>query len=92
MLVLSRKEGESLVIGEEISITILSVEPGGQVNIGICAPKEVLVLRSELQKAASVNQDAASTASATLVDELRSAMVHRQTEAPRQPDHFGKND
>ena len=48
MLVLSRKEGESLMIGEEISITILSVEPGGQVNIGISAPKDVLVLRSEL--------------------------------------------
>ena len=80
MLVLSRKEGESLVIGEEISITILSVEPGGQVNIGISAPKEVLVLRSELQKAASVNQDAASTAADFLVDELRSAMLQRRAE------------
>lgn len=76
MLVLSRKEGESLVIGEEISITILSIEPNGQVNIGICAPKEVLILRSELQKAANVNQDAAGVASAVLVDELKSAMLH----------------
>lgn len=38
MLVLSRKEGESVMIGENISITILSIEPGGQVNIGISAP------------------------------------------------------
>ena len=77
MLVLSRKEGESLMIGENISITILSVEPGGQVNIGISAPKEVLVLRSELQKAASANQDAADSASAPLVDELRLALLQR---------------
>lgn len=83
MLVLSRKEGESLMIGENISITILSVEPGGQVNIGISAPKEVLVLRSELQKAASANQDAADSASVPLVDELRLALLHRgQPENP----------
>lgn len=62
MLVLSRKEGESVMIGENISITILSIDPGGQVNIGISAPRDVLVLRSELQKAVCENQDAASTA------------------------------
>ena len=77
MLVLSRKEGESVVIGDQISITILSIESSGQVNIGICAPKEVLVLRSELQKAASANQDAADTAPPPLVAELKSALLHR---------------
>lgn len=41
MLVLSRKEGESLMIGDQISVTILSVDPGGQVTLGISAPKEV---------------------------------------------------
>ena len=86
MLVLSRKEGESLVIGDQISITILSVESNGQVNLGICAPKEVLVLRSELQKAASVNQDAASTASAPLVDELKSALLHRKSSSDSELD------
>ena len=74
MLVLSRKEGESLIIGDHISITILSIEAGGQVNIGISAPKEVLVLRSELQKAVTANQDAADTAPALLVAELESAL------------------
>ena len=58
MLVLSRKEGESVMIGENISITILSIDPGGQVNIGISAPRDVLVLRSELQKAVCENQHA----------------------------------
>ena len=82
MLVLSRKEGESLMIGDQISITILSIEAGGQVNIGVCAPKEVLVLRSELQKAATVNPDAARTAPAPLVAELESALSGRR---PAQP-------
>lgn len=62
------------MIGDHISITILSVESGGQVNIGISAPKEVLVLRSELQKAVNANQDAADTAPALLVAELESAL------------------
>jgi carbon storage regulator len=75
MLVLSRKEGESVMIGDHISITILSVDAGGQVNIGISAPREVLVLRSELQKAVSVNQDAADLAPAQLVDQLKSVLL-----------------
>ena len=62
------------MIGENISITILSIEPGGQVNIGISAPRDVLVLRSELKKAVSENQDAAGTAPAPLVDQLCSAV------------------
>lgn len=85
MLVLSRKEGESLIIGDEISITILSVESSGQVNIGVCAPKEVLVLRSELQKAATVNQDAAGTAPALLVAELESALSEHKPAQPTPP-------
>ena len=60
MLILKRREGESLIIGEHIEITILSVEPNGRVNLGISAPKDVLILRSELQQAASANQDAAA--------------------------------
>lgn len=84
MLVLSRKEGESVVIGENISITILSIEPGGQVNIGISAPRDVLVLRSELQKAVSENQEAAGTAPAPLVDQLRSAVGTLAAHTPRQ--------
>ena len=76
MLVLSRKAGESLVIGDQINITILSIEPGGQVNIGICAPKDVLILRSELQQATQANQDAAALSSPSLVNELQATFFH----------------
>lgn len=47
MLVLTRKENESLMIGEDIKLTILAVK-GGQVRVGIDAPKEVPIQRQEL--------------------------------------------
>lgn len=61
MLILQRKEGESLFIGEEIEVTILSVE-SGRVRLAIQAPREVPILRSELKVAAQTNREAADEA------------------------------
>ena len=47
MLVLTRKAGEKLMIGDDVVITILNVN-GGQVSIGIDAPREINIVRSEL--------------------------------------------
>lgn len=47
MLILSRKLGESIVIGEDVSVTILGIT-GGQIRIGIDAPKHVAVHREEI--------------------------------------------
>ncbi|MCL4149423.1 UNVERIFIED_CONTAM: hypothetical protein GTU68_042867 [Idotea baltica] len=47
MLILSRKLGESIVIGEDINITVLGVT-GNQIRIGIDAPKSVAVHREEV--------------------------------------------
>ncbi len=47
MLVLTRRENESLVIGGDIKLTVLSVK-GGQVRIGIDAPKEIAIHRQEI--------------------------------------------
>jgi carbon storage regulator len=47
MLVLSRKEGERIQIGPDIWITVVQVR-GNQVRIGVEAPKEVPVIRGEL--------------------------------------------
>ena len=58
MLILQRKPGESLVIGEDISITVVSVE-GGRVRLAITAPQDVPILRSELVAAAAANKDSA---------------------------------
>ena len=47
MLALSRKQGESIVIGNNIEITVLEAK-GDQVKIGISAPKEVPIYRKEV--------------------------------------------
>lgn len=65
MLALSRKVGESIVIGNDIEITILEVK-GDQVKLGISAPKSVPVYRKEiyLQIQDSNKESAASGISA----------------------------
>ena len=50
MLVLSRKKGETIMIGDNIEVKILAVE-GDQVKIGIVEPKSVKVHRSEIFEA-----------------------------------------
>ncbi|MBY3619221.1 carbon storage regulator CsrA [Acinetobacter sp. CUI P1] len=47
MLVLSRKKGESIIIQDQIELTVLSVE-GDTVKIGISAPKHVDIFRKEV--------------------------------------------
>ncbi len=47
MLILTRKSGETITIGENIQIRVLAVK-GGQVRIGIDAPREVSVNREEV--------------------------------------------
>ena len=47
MLILTRKVGESLLIVDDVSITILNVR-GNQVKIGVKAPKEISVHREEI--------------------------------------------
>lgn len=47
MLVLTRMEGESILIGDDTRVTLLEIR-GGQIRIGIEAPRDVPVMRSEL--------------------------------------------
>ena len=47
MLILGRRVGETLKIGEDVSITILSIK-GNQVRLGVNAPKDVAVHREEI--------------------------------------------
>jgi carbon storage regulator len=47
MLILTRRVGETLKIGEEIEVTVLSLK-GNQVRIGITAPKDVPLHREEI--------------------------------------------
>ncbi len=47
MLVLTRRQGESIVVGQNIVITVVEIK-GGQVRIGISAPREIQVHRQEI--------------------------------------------
>ena len=56
MLVLSRAEGEQIRIGKEITISVLEVKRN-HIKIGIDAPRDVVILREELQPKSSTSSD-----------------------------------
>lgn len=68
MLILTRKNGESIIIGDDIKITLVGVK-GYQVKIGIDAPKEVSVHREEIYRRIKEQEDATAGNSADFVDE-----------------------
>ena len=61
MLALSRKKNESIIINNDIEITVLDIK-GDQVKIGITAPKSVPVYRKEVYLQIKEPNEAASTA------------------------------
>jgi len=58
MLLIRRKPGESILIGENVELQVVEVV-SGRVTLGIAAPREVLILRKEIQVAQSQNIAAA---------------------------------
>lgn len=86
MLVLSRKVGQALIVGNDIVIRLLEIR-GQQVRLGVEAPADVSVVREELHKeVAEENQEAVQADAATLAA-LASAL--RRT-PPGQPPGPGK--
>lgn len=69
MLVISRKLGESFFVGDDIEIRILSVR-SDNIKIGINAPKDVIIARSELIETQKSNREAALSADGDDCDNL----------------------
>jgi len=65
MLILSRKTNEKIMIGDDISISIIEIR-GDQVRIGVDAPRTVKVFRQEVFDAIKAENKAAAQSAATL--------------------------
>lgn len=91
MLILQRKAGESLLIGDDISITVVSLD-GGRVRLAISAPGDVPILRSELVTATAANRDSAveESAPAELISLLGDVLDKKPARAPVKNGKDGK--
>ncbi|MBN98204.1 MAG: carbon storage regulator [Gemmatimonadetes bacterium] len=69
MLVLTRKSGESIVVGSDIRITVLEIQ-GRQIRLGIDAPVEISVHRGEVYGRISAENELAATGDQKELQEL----------------------
>lgn len=79
MLVLNRKKGETIVIGDNIRLTVIDVQ-GDQVKIGIDAPKNVSIYREEIyQEVITANRQASQPGSgADKLKELKKMQFRKE--------------
>jgi carbon storage regulator len=74
MLILTRRVGETVMIGEEVTVTVLGVK-GNQVRIGVNAPKTVAVHREEIFERIKREQDGDTTPAVANASAKREAQV-----------------
>lgn len=77
MLILRRKTGESLILNENIKITVLESGSDG-VRLAIDAPKQVQILREELVEATRANQEAVAAVDKEKLEKLKGMLKARQ--------------
>jgi carbon storage regulator len=83
VLVLSRRVGESVVIGDNVVVTVLEVR-GDVIRVGIDAPREVAVHRKEILEELAASNRAAASPDDRAVASLSSLVSRRPT--PQSPD------
>ena len=79
MLVLSRRVGESIVIGDDVTVTVLDVR-GDVVRVGIQAPRSVAVHREELLRELEETNRAAASASEDAVASLAAQLGAKRSD------------
>jgi carbon storage regulator len=82
MLVLSRQRDETIMIGDEIEITVVDIR-GDKVRIGISAPTEIAVHRKEVYEAIKAENQQAANVDESDMEALKQALANRQAIAPR---------
>lgn len=86
MLILTRKLGESITIGDDIKITVLGIQ-GQQVRLGIVAPQKVAVHREEIYLKIQQENKKASQAPKEVIDRLASTVRSKQLEGSSTKHH-----
>jgi carbon storage regulator len=79
MLVLSRKKGETIVIGDNIEISIIDIQ-GDNIRIGINAPRDVSIMRKELYDEIKAENLKAATSVDHLQDKLKQLKSYKPGE------------
>ena len=69
MLILTRRVGETLVIGDDVTVTVLGVR-GNQVRLGVNAPKDVAVHREEIYQRIQNEKDAENLTESSENDDI----------------------
>ena len=78
MLALTRKKGESIVIGDDVEVVVLGTQ-GEHVKLGIIAPKSVSVHRREIYRQIQwENREAARTLNVRSFEEIRNARARKE--------------
>ena len=78
MLALTRKKGESIIIGDDIEIVLLGIN-GEQVKLGVLAPKKIPVYRKEIHLQIKEENQAALNVSAGNLKDLADAVKNLKT-------------
>ena len=80
MLVIRRKSGESILIGDDIDIHVMEIS-GNRVTLGITAPQTLIILRKEIQLAQDANIAAAGAASLRTITAVASRFRGRNSKS-----------
>jgi carbon storage regulator len=86
MLVLSRKRGQSIIIAEQIKVTVLDVS-GEQVRLGVEAPQELAVYREEIYEQIRAENITATTVNPEAMQRLQEALDEREKEKEKEKEN-----